>query len=82
MATDLLSQIAPGTGDDDDAQAASAGGYIDEKQASILRDWILKAQRAEPAVCKWLKIAVLEDLPAAKYVQALEALKAAAKGQP
>jgi hypothetical protein len=72
----LLFDVA--TGDDDDGQAGGGAVPINEEQLGILRDLLAASGRAEAAVCNWLKIEKLEDLPAKGYQKAYQALKAAA----
>jgi hypothetical protein len=52
---------------------------IDEKQLSTLRDMLADKEAGEGKFCTWLKIETLETLPASRYAEAFEAIKAKKK---
>lgn len=64
---------------DDDGNAASAVDLIDDKQLHILRDNLIALEANEEKFCAFLGVDALEDLPSAKYQQAIAAIEASKK---
>ena len=82
----LIFNIAVGEGDDDGnkagAQQQSQRGTVSAEQLAHLRKLIAEANADTMRFCRYLKIARLEDLPAARFEAAVAALEAKkAKGR-
>ncbi len=69
----LIFDIA--TSDDDDGNAAGAGPTVSPEQFTILRDLIETSGSRESAMLKAFGAPSLEQFPAAKFDDAVEALK-------
>ena len=64
---------------DDDGKAAGAGALIDADQFFELKNLIERAAADEAKFCQFLKVADLESLPAARFANAVSALRAKIK---
>jgi hypothetical protein len=62
--------------DDDDGNAAGAGEKIMEDQVATLRAMIAEVSADEAKFCKFLKVERVEDLPVARWGNAVSALEA------
>jgi len=62
--------------EDDDGRAAGAGPVITEDQAMTLREMIESVGADSAAFCRFLRVETLSALPAARYDEAMNALKA------
>lgn len=62
------------SGDDDDGKSGGAGGAITEDQADHIYRLIKDARADTKAFCDHFKIAMVPDLPASKYTDAVTAL--------
>jgi hypothetical protein len=63
-------------GEDDDAIAAATPPKVDAEQLQSLRDQLAAAGKNERRLVAYLKLDVLEDLPASRFAAALAFLKA------
>src|SRR5262249_60274341 len=76
----LIFNIAVGEGDDDGNKAAaqqqSQQGTISAEQLAQLRKLIAEAKADAARFCRYMKVARLEDLPAARFHAAVAALEA------
>lgn len=74
----LLAVLGLATSDmDDDAQTETV--KVTDKQLHTLRDLLISKELSEAKLVEYLKIEQLEDLPADKYMVALQAINAAKK---
>jgi hypothetical protein len=74
----LLARAGPRTrcGEDDDGKSAVAGEKISDEQAGKLLNLIdTKVVGTEGRLLKWARVERIEDLPAARYAEAVEKLK-------
>lgn len=70
MALDLA------TSDDDDGNRAGSGATVSEEQLATIRELIDETGADTERFCQFFKIDALPDLPAAKFDDAIKALKA------
>lgn len=63
-------------GEDDDANASGGGELVNEDQIEKIRSLIVEVAADIPKFCKYMKVARIEDIPAAKFKDAITALEA------
>jgi hypothetical protein len=72
----LMQALGVAAAEDDDGQAAGAGGTITEQQLNVLQTLIDEFGADVPRLCRHYKIEKVADLPASKYQDAKEKLSA------
>lgn len=61
---------------DDDGKSAEAGNAINDEQIERIRSLIVEVAADIPRFCKYMKVERIEDIPAAKFADAVKALEA------
>lgn len=72
----LKAALGIAASNDDDGKAAVAGASVNAEQAKTLRDTIdTKVVGTEARLLRWARVEKIEDVPAARYDEAMEKLK-------
>jgi len=59
---------------DDDGNAASGNGPINDEQVSTIAELLERFDADVPAFCKYMGVSTVKDIPASKYRKAIESL--------
>lgn len=71
----LVQALGLAAANDDDGKAGGNGETITQKQADDLVDLLLANNKDRAKFLKWAKVDRLEDIPAAKYQDSVDAIK-------
>lgn len=72
----LVQALGLASSEDDDGRAASSAGTIDEQQIETIRSAIIEVGADIAKFCKFMKVDQIEDIPANRYADAINALSA------
>lgn len=77
----LVQALGLAASDDDDGKAGGVGSAVSEDQATEIRDMLasIDNKETEARFLKWLKVDRVGDIPAARFDEAMAALKKAAQ---